>query len=410
MSRRSLLCISGSVLIFIAALVIYRVQFDPGDTLLRTGFETTAIATSLATHGTFSDPFRVPTGPSAFLAPAFPTFIAVLMKLFGTGAAGIFALKWCVTVFIAAQLALWPWITRRMRMGYASGAIAAIIWLCAGMPRTDVWESHCVGLLTVLLAFTMFLVADAPTSRSMIVLCGLFWGIVLLFSPVALFVLPGFAVWLYFYRKLPIRRVALLLALAAAVIMPWIIRDYVVFHRVMYVRDNLGLELDLGNNDCATFSFDINLESGCFSQLHPNDNPNHAALVQNLGEIEYFHRHMILAKWWIANHPAAFLRLTAQRKLAFWLPSAMHYSWRPPRRDWFITAMNLICLYGLCLLWQRSKTTATVFLLWILLFPVIYYFVPYAERYRAPMLWATFLPAGFAIASLLRVPLSESNC
>ena len=407
MSRRKLVCISGSLLIFFAALFIYRVHVVPGSSLLHTGFESTAIAESLVTHGTFADPFRIPTGPSAFLAPGYPFFIAALMKVFGTGTTGYLALQWSVTLFIALQLALWPWITRRMNLTFAAGFIAAVVWLASGMPRNDVWEAHMVGLISLVLAFTMYLVAESPQSRVKLVLCGLLWGVTLLFSPVTLLVLLGWIAWLLLARRIPRQNIALLAVLASVMILPWTVRNYSVFHKFFFVRDNLGLELDLGNNDCASFSFDLNLASGCFSALHPNDNPDHALLARNLGEIEYLYRHMILARWWITNHPREFLQLTVQRKLAFWMPSAMHYPWRLPRRDAIVTVVNLISIAGLILLWRRSRSTAILFILWLLFFPLAYYFVPYSERYRAPILWATFLPASYAIVSLLRIPLSK---
>jgi 4-amino-4-deoxy-L-arabinose transferase-like glycosyltransferase len=409
MSRRTLLCLSGSVVIFIAAFLIYRVHFIPESSLSHLGFETTAIAESIATHGTFADPFRDPSGPSAFLAPGYPAFLALVMKVFGTGARGYFALQWFVTIFIATQLALWPWITRRMQLGYAAGFIAAVIWLASNMKRDDVWESHFVALLTVALAFAMYLVVEKSQSRATAIGCALLWGVALLFSPVTLLVLLAWAIWLFISRRVPRKQIALIITVAIVCIVPWTIRNYTVFHRVFYVRDNLGLELDLGNNDCAAFAFDINLASGCFSQLHPNDNPQHAALARRLGEIEYFHRHMLLTRWWISNHPGRFATLTGQRALAFWLPEAMQYPWRLPYRDWIITVMNLLGIAGVVRLWRKNRSSAAVFLLWMLLFPIIYYFVPYTERYRAPVLWMTFLPAGYAISSLFTFQPSSAD-
>jgi hypothetical protein len=410
MSRRTLLSLSGSVLIFIAAVLIYRVHFIPESGLLHLGFETTAVAESIATHGTFADPFREPTGPTALLPPGYPAFIALLMKLFGTGARGLFALQLSVTLFIAVQLSLWPWITRRMQMGYAAGFIAAAVWLASNMKRDDVWESHFVALLTVVLVLAMYLVADKSSSLATTLSAALLWGVVLLFFPVTLPVLLGWAMWLLLSHRVPRSRVILIVAVAAICLVPWTIRNFRVFQQIFYLRDGLGLELDLGNNDCAAFAFDINLASGCFSQLHPNDSPQHAALVRQLGEIEYFHRHMMRAQWWIANHPVKFASLTAQRALAFWLPEAMRYPWRLPYRDWIITLMNLLSVAGLARLWKQSHSTAMVFLLWMVLFPIIYYLVPYTERYRAPVLWMTFLPAGYAIASLLKLSPSKRAC
>jgi hypothetical protein len=406
MNRRRLLSILGSLVLFIAAVLIYRIHLHPGSTLVGLGYETTAIAASLALHGTFADPFLTPTGSTAFLAPGYPALIALLLRIFGTGAQGVFALQATVTILIATQLALWPWIARRMQMGYATGFVAATIWLLSDMPRSDVWEAHCVGLIAVVLAGVMYTVAEKSDSLRRILLTGVLWGVALLFSPVALLVLFAWSAALYFAHWLSPRRIVIVVAMAAAMVVPWMARNYVVLHHVVYVRDNLGLELDLANNDCASFSFDVNRYTGCFARTHPNENPEQAALVRNLGEIEYDRRHMVVAKRWIATNPARFLKLSLKRTIAYWIPSAMHYPWesqvQPPRRNWIISLMTILSLPGLFLLWHRSRHAATICLVWLLFFPTVYTFVQYSERFRTPILWATFFPAVFALTEAAR--------
>src|ERR1700693_6309535 len=46
------------------------------------------IAKSLALHGTFADPYILPTGPTAHTAPGYPILLGLIFLLFGTGAAG----------------------------------------------------------------------------------------------------------------------------------------------------------------------------------------------------------------------------------------------------------------------------------------------------------------------------------
>jgi len=394
----------GSLLIFAAVLFIYQPHLHPGSTLVNLGYESTALAISLASHGSFADPFQTPTGASAFLAPGYPALIAVLIKLFGSGAYGVFAVQWLVTLMIALQLALWPEIASVMKMGYGTGFTAATVWILSDMPRNDVWEAHCAGLLAVTLAASMMLVVERPPSRKTAILHGLLWGVTLLFSPVALLVLMAWSGCLAIAKWLPWRRIALIVGLAAALVAPWMARNYVVFHHVVYVRDNLGLELDLANSDCASYALEINRNSGCFGKTHPNENPEQAAQVRSLGEIEYDHRHMAVAKRWIADHPAQFVKLSAQRALAFWMPSAVHYPWEnePPRRRWITTLLTLLSIPGLILLWRRSHPAAMICLVWSVFFPAIYYLVQYSERFRAPILWATFFPAVFAITEAAR--------
>src|SRR5947208_698948 len=51
---------------------------------LGVGYEPANVARSLAEHGSFANPFAdVITGPTSHLAPAFPFFLSLLMRLFG---------------------------------------------------------------------------------------------------------------------------------------------------------------------------------------------------------------------------------------------------------------------------------------------------------------------------------------
>src|SRR5579872_5436656 len=49
----------------------------------RFGFETGAVAGSLASGHGFSSPFGVPTGPSAWVGPVYAGILALLFKIFG---------------------------------------------------------------------------------------------------------------------------------------------------------------------------------------------------------------------------------------------------------------------------------------------------------------------------------------
>src|SRR5258708_6152050 len=46
-------------------------------------FENLSIATNLATGHGFSSPFNIDTGPSTWIAPAYPFFLATVFKIFG---------------------------------------------------------------------------------------------------------------------------------------------------------------------------------------------------------------------------------------------------------------------------------------------------------------------------------------
>src|SRR5580704_4415893 len=82
--RRTFLTLACTTLFF-AALSRYWVSYAPTDSVIREP-ESFRLAHSLYETGKFSNPFAaLDTGPSAHLSPVFPSFVAMLMKLFGDG-------------------------------------------------------------------------------------------------------------------------------------------------------------------------------------------------------------------------------------------------------------------------------------------------------------------------------------
>ncbi len=89
--------VKGSVLLAlaVAALWLYPVHYDPTvNWLSRSGYETLALASSIAHGRGFTDPFGVlATGPSAHLAPAYPAFLALILKIVPRESAALFAME-----------------------------------------------------------------------------------------------------------------------------------------------------------------------------------------------------------------------------------------------------------------------------------------------------------------------------
>ena len=193
-------------------------------------------------------------------------------------------------------------------------------------------------------------------------------------------------------RMKPMRRAAVFcaaFALAAALgCAPWAIRNYRVFHQVVLVRDSLGMELYVSNNDCAGFSQDANIASGCHARTHPTRSPDEARLLVRMGEVPYNQYRLATAMDWIRTHPRRFAALTGRRILAFWLPAD----------SLPIAAITCLSLVGFVLMALR-KIPALAFIAAVMaLYPLIYYVVQYIPRYRYPILWLSLVGAGYALS------------
>ncbi len=394
-----------AALIFGATLYTYYTPYHP-HRLCGVGYESLQLACSLAHNGTFSDPFQtMPTGLSAHLAPLYPAFLALLMKWFGENTYAGFAMGWAVIGVIAIHLALMPFLARRFRLGFSTGVVAAAAFLLAEIPPFVIWESFYVALLAMVLTWLMYdIVTDRP-STARILTASVLWGVLLWLAAVPLLVLLAWLTWIFIAGELPRIQKLALLVIPFLIISPWLVRNYRVFGHFIFMRDNLGLELAVSNNACADFKFRANETTQCFLENHPNEGWAEAERAQQLGEYEYNRVRMREALDWIRHNPRRFCTITAQRAVAFWFPSPTGNPFEAtatPRGillGWF---MVLLSLPGLWLMWKKNRPAAAIVLLWLVLFPPIYYVIQFDIRYRDPILWATFLPAGFFIVEMTK--------
>jgi hypothetical protein len=375
----------------------------------QSGYESLALADSLAHGRGFADPFAgMPTGPSAHLAPVFPAFLAFIISHTSSGPAAYFAMECCATLIVVLQICLLPLLARYLGLGFYSGVGASVLWLVARVPREVVWEQNLDGVLITVLAFLLYSALRRPLPLPRLVLCALLWGVLILLCPVALLALGAWMLPIHFARTQPPRTKLLLLLLPLLMLAPWMVRNYQTFHRFVFVRDNLGIELEVSNNSCASFSFELNRMSGCYAQHHPNENLEEVAQVAALGEVAYNQQRQHVAREWIKEHPGDFARLTAKRFAAFWMPSLLMQEQEAirnpalysPLRDAIVTLASLGTIGGLILLWVRNRGACVVFLVWLATFPLIYYITQYNERARIPVEWAILLPACYAVGEL----------
>lgn len=395
----------------IATLYIYRPIYSATSAINMRGYEAFALAESIVAHKGFSDPFMpLPTGPSAHLAPLYPAYLALIIKTFGHGSMGVGALMWITTLMLAAQLMLLPVLAQCLGLGFWEGILAALAWLAAGIPPTFLAEATLVSLLVVSLAFLMRTSFGNRMTVGQIFAAGVLWGALLLLQPVVILVLLCWLLLLHFFsQRSSVQKIALGVV-PIILVTPWIARNFVVFHKVVFIRDNLGIELVVSNNPCASYLFDRNQDSGCYSIVHPNLNYEEAVKVRRLGEVEYNHIRLHEAIEWIRANPKAFVHLSEQRFAAFWVPPI---SVSPGNgmllRPWVLHCFTLLSIPGLFLLWRHDRFSTYVLGLWLVVFPVIYYFIQFLERYRYPILWTTFLAGSYFLAELVRGFLGEQG-
>jgi hypothetical protein len=229
---------------------------------------------------------------------------------------------------------------------------------------------------------------------------GAFCGLLLLLNPAAITVCGLATVFFLFSRRVrPRTGVAFIgsfVIAAVFVCLPWTVRNHRQLGAWFFIRDNLGLELYTSNADCADARDAVNSRNGCHLAMQANYNVKEAMLTREMGEARYNRIRMAAALGWIRLHTARFRSLTLSRIREFWLPSPE----KPAIYEysvWAITALSIVGLYMM----RRHGAGAWLFLAAVLsVYPLIYYFVQAAPRFRIPILWISLLPAGVAMHHL----------
>ncbi len=372
--------------------------------------ETIRLARSWAATGSLADPFHAAkTGPSAHAAPVYPLFMGALLRIFGDGRSGLFALVMSAAVFMAAQAALFPLAAVHLGVAFEAGVLAAVAWILAGIRSFPEYEASLAGLLVILLTVVLARWTGSTGNRTAALLAGALFAFTALTTSAAAIVVAAWfltplAAPLWRHRRLEI---ALFAISASAILSPWLVRNFNLFGGLILMRGNLGLELAISNNACAEVSLVENLLSHCFQASHPNTSAEEANRMVSLGEPEYNRQKTRQALTWITANPVRFASLTARRIVRFWIPTetgdpigeAFHPAFA--RERIWVYGMTLMSIFGLIRLWQASPGGALLCTLWLSLFPLVYYIVQFLERYRRPILWITFLLAGAEIWRLI---------
>jgi 4-amino-4-deoxy-L-arabinose transferase-like glycosyltransferase len=360
------------------------------------GWEMGRIARALATGRGYADPFVGHTGPTAWVPPLYPLLLATVFKLFGIYTAksawviltinGVFSAATAIFVYeIAArcynrQVAVWSawlWALYPAAMQYA------VRW---------VWEMSVTTMLFTMalaLALRMRGIGDTSPEEARQTTMqwlgfGALWGLIALSNPTLLLFLPVCGIWVLLGARAwvhGLNNAALAALLFLAILAPWAWRNWRVFHAVVPIRSNFGVELWAWNNPDANA---ISLGA----PIAPTVGDRRYIAYATMGEIAYAKSCEALAKSWIRGHPVQFALLSLKRFYFYWA-SVPHPVDNHPLieygRELGYCFLSLSGLLGLGVSLRRAIPGAWLFAWAFLLLPLTYYFVSVAARFRHPL-------------------------
>ncbi len=337
------------------------------------------VARSLVTgHGygnTFAD-----TGASALMPPVYSFILAAIFRIFGiyttasiVAAAAfnsVISVLTCIPIRLialrcfgqrAARWSVWAWALSPYGIYFSAD------WL---------WSTALVTLLlAILFLWSLRLEAEGRLLRW--AGFGLLGGLAALTEPVVLAVVPMLAV-LSAWRLRRLAPLCVAGAVMAASMSPWIVRNYVTFHKLIPVRSGFGLELYMGNSGYS--------EHWANRAVHPNHSDSELAEYSRAGEIAYMEHKQRQGMEYIAAHKGWFVWMSLRRALylwtGYWSFDKDYLAQEPldPPNVFVGVVLSGMALAGLWMAFGRVRAAAVRFSWTLLLFPLAYY-ISHPEAY-----------------------------
>jgi hypothetical protein len=354
-------------------------------------FESGNIAVSLAKGNGFGSPFRVDTGPTAWMSPLYPLLLSGILRVFGIYTYQSWVAAVLMNICFSTLACVPVYFTAKRLGGITVAALAG--WLWAIFPNAillsfqSLWDTSLSALLGIAVVWATLRVAGSARPVEWWAY-GLLWGTALMSNAALLSLLPlllGWALWRS--RALPgyLSNGALAAGMVVLCCVPWTVRNYRVFHTFVPLRSVLGLQLWVGNNPDAKVVWR--------GEQHPIHDESERDRYVQLGEIAYMHEKLENAIHYIFTHPGHESELIGGRFVMFWAGGAEHplADFLHDRSWWFryVLIFNLVAalaaLAGMILLFVAGNPYALPMAVGPLLFPLAYYMTLAMPRYRHPI-------------------------
>ncbi|MGH9681764.1 MAG: hypothetical protein ACRD4Y_17595, partial [Candidatus Acidiferrales bacterium] len=283
------------------------------------GYELGRVARAIALGLGFSSPLRmVDTGPTVWFTPIYPYLVAGIFKTWGVYTDLSRVIIQTLNYAFAALTIVPIYSIGKRTFGENVAVAASWFWVFLPtslfFPMMWIWDTSMTALMLALI-FWATLEMQKPHTTWAWAGYGALWAFGGLVNPSVLSLFPFLLGWLIWESRrdgAPWVKFSFATVLVFAVAMvPWTVRNYIDFGKVIVLRSNFGLELWLGNNPAVPDSWS--------PWMHPNDNREEALKYQRMGEIAYMAEKQRLAIEFIRTHPADTIRFMFHRFVDNWL-------------------------------------------------------------------------------------------
>lgn len=355
--------------------------------------ETGHIAYSIASGKGYSSPFQRDSGPTAWLAPVYPCILAGIFKLLGIYTLRSFLAALSLNILFSAGTCVPIFYTGKRVASLGVGSGAAWLWAlfpnAVLIPFEWIWDTCLSAFLVAVLLWATLALAESHRLRDWS-LYGMLWGVALLTNPAVALLFPVFLLWAAYrarhFEGKPRWFVWPALAAVIAVLccVPWTVRNYVQFHKLVPLRSNFAFELYVGNNE--------NYDDQYKFRPGPVTQDREILRYFRMGEIPFMEEEKKKALDFIESHPRIEFWLISQRLVDFWTGTATPVTtFRRADSMWLRLillsndAAPLCAFAGIVVLLARRNPYALPIVAIPVLFPLLYYVTHTSLRYRHPI-------------------------
>ena len=347
------------------------------------------VARSLVAGHGFGNVFA-DTGPTAVVSPVYAYLLAGVFRLLGTytpasivtalALNSLFSALTCIPVFLLARRCFNPRAAKWAGWGLAFspyGIYYGADWA---------WSTCLVTLLLAVLFLWALRLEESGRWRDWLGF-GALGGAAALTEPVVLSVVPLLGLWTCWRRLRKRQSWALPMTVAAlgalAVMVPWLVRNYEIFHQFIPIRSGFGLELYIGNSADSLHWVD--------RSLHPNHSDAELAEYAQRGELAYMAHKAQQARQYIRSHPAQYVYRVMRRVVyiwtGFWSFDRAYLAEEPldVPNIFLSTTMTVLALGGLRRVYRADAGLASRFAIVFVFFPLAYYFSHPETYYFRPV-------------------------
>jgi hypothetical protein len=249
----------------------------------------------------------------------------------------------------------------------------------------NIWYSYLTELaILVLILYTL----DSPHWS----VYGIAWAAGTLINPGLLALVPAFVAYLVTQRKSR-QYIGLAACVAGLCILPWLTRNYLLFHCLIPIRDNFGVQLKVGNQPG---------EKGLWKpEVFPDFSLTELNRLAKMGEAEYDAEARKEALHTIHAHLAEFLGNTI-RRVGYWWFGIPVQSERLGNLRFLknlpLSAFSALAFCGGVCAWRKRNRGALLFVAVLLFYPMVYYVThTYSLGYMYPIHPEMLALAAFAV-------------